>query len=43
MTTWRCGHPRTPDNTHPDCRCLKCRRALERAASKRYRDRRRAA
>lgn len=44
MKTWRCGHPRTFANTalHTDTpRCLLCRRALERAASRRYRERHR--
>lgn len=36
---WRCGHPRTDQNTirRDGARCLSCRRALERRASRRYR------
>lgn len=40
--TFRCGHPRTPENSRMDDlgpRCLTCRRALERRASKAYRQR----
>lgn len=43
---FRCGHPDTPENTrHGEWgpRCAECRREIERRASKRYRDRRKAA
>lgn len=46
MNSYRCGHPDTDENTrYTDLgpRCLICRRAIERAASKRYRERRKAA
>ncbi len=43
MTTWRCGHPRTPENTHggterTHAQCRTCRRATQRKADERYRD-----
>lgn len=41
-----CGHEKTPDNTREGewgPRCATCRRAVEREASRRYRQRRKAA
>lgn len=27
MTTWRCGHPKTPENTYCGVQCALCHRA----------------
>jgi hypothetical protein len=42
---WPCGHPKTVSNTRDGDwpRCAMCRREIERKASKRYRERKRAA
>jgi hypothetical protein len=39
--TWRCGHPRTPENTHGPYpshtgQCAECWRAARRRADERY-------
>lgn len=43
--SFRCGHPKTPENTRDGDwpRCATCRREIERDASRRYRQRRKAA